>query len=385
MFEKFVVRYRNDIYFGIDILEETLDNAIALMKPRKVIIVMGRRSAKISGALDKVKKILESRNVEYYEYYGITANPTVKIAEDVLNTCLEFKPEVVIAIGGGSVIDVSKTVATAYFSNMRVIDLFRGSCGRGKVSLIAINLTHGSGSEADRYAVLTEEENMLKKGIADENFYPTISIDDPQLTKTLPRDQTVYTSLDAFYHCLESSTSVVSSPFTRRLAVEGMKLILEYLPRAYMDGSDIEARYWLMYAALLGGICIDNSRTHIVHAVEHAISGFKPEIAHGHGLAIVGPKLISYIYSKVPEKFTILREFIPDLKLRGEEYRRVEYFLRSISEQYGIKTTLSSMGIGKDDIKKIVELTEKASHHLLALTPCEVKLEEIERILLELV
>ncbi len=383
--EKFILRYRNDIFFGINIIEESLSNIIKFLKPEKALIITGRRSAKVSGALDKVVKILEDLNVSYEVFNEVTANPTVSIAERALDFCKNVKPSLIICIGGGSVIDVSKVVAAAYYSGKSVSELFRGEVSSGKIPLVVINLTHGSGSEADRYAVLTDERSMIKKGIADENFYPTISIDDPELTKTLPRDQTVYTSIDAFYHCLESSTSIATSPFTRVLASQGMKLILQYLPRAYFNGDDIEARYWLMYSALIGGICIDNSRTHIVHAVEHAVSGIKPEIAHGLGLAVLGPKLISYLYMKCPEKFTILKEFIPDLKLRSEEYRRVEYFLKSISEQYGIKTSLSYLGFGKDDIKTIVKITEEASKHLIDLTPCKITYEEIEKILHEMV
>ncbi|NPA23948.1 MAG: iron-containing alcohol dehydrogenase, partial [Crenarchaeota archaeon] len=328
---------------------------------------------------------LQDLKIEYDIADYVQPNPSLVIAEQVLEQCHKYRPDSIIAIGGGSVIDTCKVVAAAYFSGMKIIDIFMGSQPRGKIPLIAVNLTHGSGSEADRYAVITDENTKIKKGLASDVFYPTYSIDDPTLTVTLPRSQTAYTSIDAFYHCLESSSSIVSSPFTRTLAVEAMEKILEYLPRAFIDGSDLEARYWLLYASLLGGVCIDNSRTHIVHAVEHAISGLRPEVAHGLGLVIVGPKLIGYIYSKVPEKFLILREFIPDLKLRSDEHRRVEFFLKYIAEQYNIEPRLSSIGLGKDDIREIVRLTFEGSSHLLALCPYSISNEELERILLEIV
>ncbi len=344
MSETFILRYRNDIYFGPNIVENSLRDIVSTLKCRRVLVITGKKSAKISGALDKVLKILQEKSIDYEHVDYVLPNPSLSIAEQVLERCYSYKPETIIAIGGGSVIDTAKVVSAAYFSNMRVIDIFRGEQPKGKIPLIAINLTHGSGTEADRYAVITDESTKIKKGLASEVFYPTYSIDDPTLTITLPKNQTVYTSIDALYHCLESSSSIMSSPFTRTLAIDAMFKIFEYLPRAYIDGSDLEARYWLLYASLLGGICIDNSRTHIVHAVEHAISGLRPDIPHGLGLAVVGPKLIGFVYSKTPEKFLILREFIPDLKLREDEYRRVEFFLKYIAEQYGVEPRLSSIG-----------------------------------------
>jgi len=385
MNESFTLRYRNDIYFGSNILEDSLREVMKVLKCRRVLIITGKKSAKISGALDRTVKVLQELNIDYEHVDYVLPNPSLSIAEQVLDRCISYKPETIIAIGGGSVIDTAKVVSAAYFSNMRIIDIFRGEQPKGKIPLVAVNLTHGSGTEADRYAVITDESTRIKKGLASEVFYPTYSIDDPTLTLTLPRNQTAYTSIDALYHCIESSSSIMSSPFTRVLAVDSMFKIFEYLPRAYIDGSDLEARYWLLYASLLGGICIDNSRTHIVHAVEHAISGLRPDIPHGLGLAVIGPRLIGYVYSKVPDKFLIFREFIPDLKLRSDEHRRVEFFLKYVSEQYGVEPRLSSLGLGKDDIKQIVRLTIESSSHLLALCPCKITEEDIEKILFELV
>ncbi len=385
MCETFELRYRNDIYFGPNITERALQEILENIKCKRALIVTGRRGAKLSGALDTVLKVLEKLGIENRVADNVLPNPSLTIAEQILDICHEYRPDILIAIGGGSVIDTSKVVSAAYFSNMRIVNIFRGEEPKGKIPLIAINLTHGSGSEADRYAVITDENTKIKKGLANDIFYPTYSIDDPIFTVTLPRNQTAYTSIDALYHCIESASSIMSSPFTRALAIDAMRRIFEYLPRAYIDGSDLEARYWLLYASLLGGICIDNSRTHIVHAVEHSISGIKPDIAHGLGLAVIGHKLIGYVYSKVPEKFIILREFIPDLKLRSEEQRRVEFFLKYIAEQYGIEPKLSSIGLGKDDVKEIVRLTFEGSPHLLALCPYRITMEELEKILLDIV
>jgi len=385
--EKFTLRYRVDVLFGVDTLSEGLCTFLNQVRPRRVIIVCGRRSARVSGALDVIESKLREQNIEYTIFDKVHANPTITIADELLNLMREFKPDAVIGVGGGSVLDVSKIVSCVYASGGDSVKPYYYSERQltAKIPVLAVNLTHGTGSEVDRFGVLTDEVTKYKKAMGSDLMYPTLSIDDPKLTLTLPKDQTVYTSIDAFYHCVESSSTTLSSPFTRSLASEALTLILRYLYRAYKDGSDLEARYWLLYASMLGGVCLDNSRAHIVHAVEHAISGLKPEIPHGLGLAVVGPKLISYLYSKVPEKFTILQALIPDLKLQPREYRRVEYFLRTFVEQFSIKCSLSELGFGKDDLREIVRLTFEASPHLLNLCPYKITPEELHKVLGELV
>ncbi len=385
--EKFTLRYRVDVIFGIDTLNEGITTFLSQVKPSRVVIVCGRKSARISGALDIVEKKLSESEIQYTIFDKVHANPTVAVADELLRLMREFKPDAVIGIGGGSVLDVSKIVACIYASDSESVKPFYYGEKQitAKIPVLAINLTHGTGSEVDRFGVLTDETTKFKKAIGSDLMYPTLSIDDPKLTVTLPRDQTVYTSIDAFYHCVESSSTTLSSPFTRSLAAEALTLIARYLYRAYKNGNDLEARYWLLYASLLGGICLDNSRAHIVHAVEHAISGLKPEIPHGLGLAVVGPKLISYLYSKVPEKFTVFQTLIPDLKLQPREYRRVEYFLKAFVEQFNIKCSLSELGFGKDDLKEIVRLTYEASPHLLNLCPYRITPEELQRLLEELI
>ncbi len=384
--ESFTLRYRNDIVFGVDTCFSTLETFIKNRRPRRALIVTGRRSAKVSGAYDIVTKVLEKQNVTFEVFDRVTSNPSLSIAEECLEHAKRASPDIVIAIGGGSVIDVAKSVVLALATGCSVSDLFWGRItAGGKVDLIAINLTHGSGTEADRYAVLTDEATCIKRAVVSEYAYPSLSIDDPRFTLTLPKDQTIYTSIDAFYHCLEAASSVLSSPFTRTLAESGLKLVVQHIARAVFDPQDIEARYWLMYAALLGGICIDNSRTHIVHAVEHAISGLRPDIAHGLGLAVVGPRLISFLYSKVPHAFTVLKCLIPDLRLRSEEHRRVEHYLTQLVRQFGIECSLTYLKLGRDDIPKIVKLTLEGSPHLLDMAPYRPDEAELKNVLEQLV
>ncbi len=385
--EKFTLRYRVDVLFGIDTIRDGVKMFLDHFKPSRVVVVCGRRSARVSGALSVIENILEERKVHYLIFDRVHANPTIGIANELLRTMMSHRPDAVIAVGGGSVLDTSKIVSCVYASGGEdVRPYFYGEkCIKSKLPLLAVNLTHGTGSEVDRFGVLTDELTRHKRAMASDLMYPSLSVDDPKLTVTLPREQTVYTSIDAFYHCVESSSTTLSSRFTRTLASEAMTLIVENLHRAYRNGEDIEARYWLLYASMLGGICLDNSRAHIVHAVEHAISGLRPDIPHGLGLAVVGPKLISYLYSKVPEKFTVLQTLIPDLRLQPREHRRIEYFLKAFVEQFGIKCNLSELGFGRDDLRDIVRLTFEASPHLLNLCPYKISPEELAALLEELV
>ena len=385
-FEKFIIRYRNDVYFGLNTIENIRD-IIQIVKPSNVLIITGSKSAKITGALDKVVNTLQEFNIKYEIYSGIKPNPTIDQIREGVEICYKTNPDALIAIGGGSVIDATKAISVCYCSKVDIkYLLYEKTVPKCTKPIIAINLTHGTGSEIDRYAVITDPETRIKKSIAHDSMYPIFSIDDPNLTITLPKDQTVYTAIDAFYHAIESATTKYTSPFTRKLSQEVIQLIIRYLPIAYEDGNNIEARYWLLYASMIAGICIDNSRAHLVHAVEHAISGIKLEIAHGLGLAVLGPKLIEYTFSKNPDYYVeILKPVIPDLKPKPEDAFKVKEFLEKFVEKFGIKCTLSYLGFGIDDVREIVELTYKASKHILGFLPFEIKNEEIERLLKEII
>jgi len=286
------------------------------------LIITGKRSYKVSGAWDVVHEILENKEIEYGHYDKVVANPTVDIVQEAAEFGKEIGAKSVVGIGGGSVIDCSKAVATLLTNpNIDARRLYREKkFEKDAAPVFAINTTHGTGTEVDHFAVATIPEDNAKVSIAHESIYPKFSIDDPELTLNLPRNQTVYVTIDALSHALESMTTKLTSPFTVLLAKEASHKIFVHLPAVVNNLRDLEHRYWLLYASMLAGITLDNSRAHLAHALEHPISAVKPEVPHGLGLAILLPKVVSMAYRVYPSELAeVLRPIAPNLKGRADE------------------------------------------------------------------
>jgi len=321
-----------------------------------VAVVTGRSSARVSGALADVEGVLREAGVDYFVVGGVRPNPTTGLADEVAERVWREGAEAVVAVGGGSVIDTAKFVTAIAASGGRAEDYVRFRRGvRSCIPLYAVNLTHGTGSEIDRYAVLTVDGTGEKRGIGVR--YPVASVDDPRYTLTLPKSQTLYTALDALYHAYESATSLATSPYTALLAAEAVRLIKEWLPKAVEDGRDLRARYWLLYASMVAGIAIDESPTHAIHGIEHALSGLKPELPHGAGLAIIGPELIKLTHKAVPEESAaVLKPIDPSIRPVPEDAERAAEAVREFQRSVGFDESLSKYGVGRDDIRDAVKL-----------------------------
>ncbi len=367
------------LFFGVNVLLDTID----LIKESSVdrfLIVTGRRSARVSGALDDIIRVLEELGIEYSVFSGVKPNPTVDDVGDIVKAYRETSSNGFIAIGGGSVIDATKIARSIIVcgGDPRTYLYGERKCMVDKPLLYAVNLTHGTGTEIDRWAVATIPETKEKLGM--EAGYPNISIDDPRYTTTLPRNQTIYVTLDAFAHSVESATSYRTSPYTILLDSEAIKYIVSYLRKALDKPSDIEARYWLLYASMLAGISIDHSGTHLGHALEHILSGLKPELPHGAGLGILYRELMKYFYKIDPETMSrILKPLDPSLKPVIEDAEKARKTYNRFLEEIGFREKLSDYGFSRDDIKDIVRMAteNKVFKNWIAGSPVKVSREDI--------
>ncbi|MEM3998958.1 MAG: iron-containing alcohol dehydrogenase, partial [Ignisphaera sp.] len=290
---------RTIVHFGVGVAKNITD---VLQRFRRVYVVTSRSAAKVSGALADVENILKSLGIRYEVFDGVTPNPLASMVNSISEKVWRFGAEAIVAVGGGSVIDTAKIVSVISHCGGLVEDYVRGyreACG--SIPVLAVNLTHGTGSEVDRYAVVTLENPKTKYGLTSDYMYPAASFDDPRYLVTLPKSQTIYTAFDAFYHALEASCGVDSSPYVVAIAEEAVKNIVYWLPKAVENPGDVEARYWLLYSSMLAGIAIDNSRAHIIHSVENVLSGINTSLPHGAGLAMLGPAAVKHLYQASPE------------------------------------------------------------------------------------
>ena len=301
------IRCRTIAYLGVGAINKIVEILGDLKKKgiSKVIVVSGRGSYKKTGAWDVVKKAFNVNKIDYVLYDKVTPNPTVDSVDEATALAREFRAQAVIAIGGGSPIDTGKSVAILMENpkyDARQLYEYKFTPERA-APIVAINLTHGTGSEVNRFAVVSLPEKDYKPAIAYDCIYPLYAIDDPALMTKLSPEQTKFVSIDAVNHVIEAATSKVASPYTILLAQETIRLVDEWLPKAMQDPDDLEARYYLLYASMIGGIAFDNGMLHLTHALEHPLSGVKPELTHGLGLAMILPAVVEVSYPAVPKIF----------------------------------------------------------------------------------
>jgi alcohol dehydrogenase len=297
----------------------------------------------------------------------------------------EFGAQVVIGIGGGSSIDAAKSTAILmeyHDKTARDLCLFNFTPEKA-APIIAINLTHGTGTEVDRFAVVTIPEKEYKPALAYECIYPLYSIDDPALMTTLPANQTRYVSVDAVNHIIEAATSKAANPLAVLTAIETMRLIARYLPQALAHPEDLTARYYLLYASLIAGISFDNGLLHFTHALEHPLSAVKPDVIHGLGLGVLLPAIIKQIYPATPEVLAeILSPVVEGLKGVPAEAEKAAVGVRNWLNNIGLTERLSDLGFTENDVPRLVDLafSTPSLDFLLSLAPIPADKKVVETI-----
>lgn len=381
------IRSRTTAYLGVGaitkidyICSELINKDIS-----KVIIMSGKNAYKSTGAWDHVEAALNKYGIGYLLYNKVTPNPTVDEVDEAVKSAKEFGAQAVIGIGGGSPIDASKTAAILLANpdkNARDVYEFKFTPTTA-VPIIAINLTHGTGTEVDRFAVVSIPEKEFKPAIAYDCIYPMYAIDDPQLMTGLPKNQTIYVSVDAVNHVVEASTSKVRSPYAVNLAKETVDLVAKYLPIAVKEPGNLEARYYLLYASMIAGICFDNGLLHFTHALEHPLSGVKKDITHGLGLGILLPGVVKQIYPAVPQIMAeILSPITKELKGTADEAEKAAGLVEKWLNSVGITEKLTDLGFKESDVDKLVNLafTTPSLGSLLSIAPVEATRERVRQI-----
>ncbi len=313
------IRARSLCYLGVGAIAKMADIAKDLKGRgiRNVLVVTGKGSHIKTGAWDKVKAALDANGICHVLYDKVTPNPTADQVDEAVRLGAAKKADAVVAIGGGSPIDAGKSAAILLANPGRTArDLYNFVFAPDKaVPVVAVNLTHGTGTEVNRFAVVSIPENEYKPAIAYDCIYPLYSIDDPALMTKLPAHQTAFVSVDAVNHVLEAATTTVATPYTILLAKEVVRLVAKYLPVAKENAADLTARYYLLYASMLAGVCFDNGLLHFTHALEHPLSGVKPELAHGSGLGIILPGIVKEIY---PARAAVLADVLAPIAPRPQ-------------------------------------------------------------------
>ncbi|WP_201583887.1 iron-containing alcohol dehydrogenase [Psychrobacter jeotgali] len=257
----------------------------------KVFIVTDAVLNKL-GVPAKVTDYLEKNNISYHIFEGITPDPTFTVVEEGLQQSIDAGCDAVIAIGGGSVIDAAKMMAMAQGNNCQpkqLIGLFKAK--KSSLPLYCVPTTAGTGSEATLGAVVSNDRTHQKELSIDPKMVPLAAAIDPTIMQGMPAHITADTGVDVLTHALEAWMSANANAETDYYAASAAKTVMQYLPRAYADGSDLKAREEMGVAAHYGGIAFNKAGLGYVHAIAHQLGAYYG-IAHGRANAIVLPYIL---------------------------------------------------------------------------------------------
>lgn len=381
------IRTKSTVYLGIGAINK-IDDILQILKTKninKILIVSGKNSYKVSGAWTPTEQALDKNKIDYKIYDNVTPNPTTHQVDQASQIGREFGAQAILCIGGGSPIDAGKSVAIMLkYPEKSARELYEGQfIPEEALPIIAINLTHGTGTEADRFAVVSIPETQTKPAIAYDCIYPMYSINDPALCTKLPKNQTIYVTLDALNHVIEACTTSTTNPLSILTAKETVRLVEKYLPAVLENPENLTARYYLMYAAMIAGISFDNGLLHFTHALEHPLSGIKPELPHGLGLAMLLPSVIEKIYPNCAEVLTdVLEPIVPGLEAEKIEAKKVAVEIEKWLFELGVTSKLSDEGFSEQDIdtltNQVFETPSLAG--LAALAPIEADKKTVQEI-----
>ncbi len=339
----------------------------------KVAVICGK-SAVSNGFVDTVEKLLK---VKLSVFDEVESDPSIESVEKVLGRVEEFSPSLIIAIGGGSPIDVAKVVS-CMLRNEGDIEGFIGvpECFENPgVPLVAIPTTSGSGSEVTPYAVLTDERNWRKAPLISHHMFPVLSIDDPDFTLTMPQSVTANTGVDALTHAVESFVSKRATPISKLYSVEAMRLISKNIARAFGNPRDVEAREGMMLASLLAGMAITDAGAGLVHTMAHVL-GVMYRLPHGLSNAMfLVPVLRFYGFSVEGE----IREMGRAMGFRSGNIFEILDELESLLEFLGKPKRLKDIGFSENDISTFINLVMGRRHLMgnLPRIPSERDVREI--------
>ena len=337
-----------DLYHGKGSLEE-----LKSLTGKRAIVVVGGGSMKRNGFLDKAVDYLKEAGMEVQLFENVEPDPSVDTVMRGAKAMAEFKPDWIVAMGGGSPIDAAKAMWVFYeYPDTSFEDLitpFSFPTLRTKAKFCAIPSTSGTATEVTAFSVITDYEKGIKYPLADFNITPDVAIVDPALAETMPQKLTAHTGMDAMIHAIEAYVSTLHCDYTDPLALHAIKLIHNNLKKSY-DG-DMIARDTMHNAQCLAGMAFSNALLGIVHSMAHktgaAFSG--GHIIHGCANAMYLPKVIKY-NSKNEEAAERYAEIARFIDLKGETTEELVDALiaelRSMNDQLNIPQAIKNYGPG---------------------------------------
>ena len=399
------------VYMKRGCLPVALDELGSVLNKKRVFIVTDTFLFN-NGYTKPITNKLDELGIAYAVFSNVAPDPTLACAKEGAEQIRAFNPDCIIAIGGGSAMDAGKIMWVLYehpevdFADlaMRFMDIRKRVYTFPKMGekayFIAIPTSAGTGSEVTPFAVITDEQTGVKYPLADYELLPNMAIVDADMMMNAPKGLTSASGIDAVSHSMEAYASMLATEFTDGLALQSLKMLFEYLPRAYEKGAeDPEAREKTANAATMAGMAFANAFLGVCHSMAHKLGAFH-HIAHGVANALMLNEVIRFNSSEVPEKMgtfpqyeyprTLARyaEVADALGLGGSSNEeKVENLIRAIDElkeKIGIKKTIKDYGIDeKTFLDSLDEMSEQAfDDQCTGANPRYPKISEIKEMYL---
>lgn len=406
------LRTPEKVYFKRGCLPVALDELGNVMHKKRAFIVTDTFLYK-NGYTDVITNKLDEMGIRYSCFFDVTPDPTLQCAREGVKAMTAFEPDVIIALGGGSAMDAAKIMWVMYehpevnFEDMAMdfMDIrkrvYKFPKMGEKAYFVAIPTSSGTGSEVTPFAIITDKDTGIKWPIADYEILPNMAIVDVNNMMDQPKGLTAASGIDVLTHALEAYVSIMATDYTDGLALRAMKLVFDYLPSAYENGSaDPIAREKMADASCLAGMAFANAFLGVNHSMAHKLGAFH-HIAHGLANAVILTRVMRYNASDVPTKMGTFPQYeYPKAKARYVEAAKYcgvtgknddeifENFIKKIEELkklIGVKETIALYGVEeKYFLDTLDEMSEQAfNDQCTAANPRYPLISEIKELYLD--
>lgn len=340
---------KTDIIHGMDALQY-----LSGLKGTRACIVTDPTMIELN-MVNKVTLLLEEKGIEYEVFSEVEPDPSFDIVYKGLGHILEYKPSILIALGGGSAIDAAKAIM--YFC-MKMKENLTGIETVKKPFFVSIPTTSGTGSEVTAYSVITDKEKQKKYPIVDEVMVPDVAILDPSFTSSIPAAITADTGIDVLTHCLEAYVAKDASDFTDALVEKSVAFVFEYLLQAYEAGSHIEAREKMHNASCMAGIAFNNAGLGINHSLAHSLGSYF-KIPHGRSNALLLPYIMTFNSkgdARVKQKYAQLARKIGfPASTEDQGVLSLIQGIKVLKEAMSLPQKIQDLGIQQEEFSQVVE------------------------------
>jgi len=328
----------------------------------KVFIVSGKNFIFKSGLFERIRNIFEKEKIEFSHFPEVKPEPDTENVEKGVEFCRKEKCDCILAVGGGSAMDVGKAIAVRSKNPGKIENYFgEKEYENEPLPVVAIPTTCGTGSEVTRYSVIVYRRENTKKTVRSEKIIPKVAILDSSVLDTLPEKLIAATGMDAFSHSAESFLSIRKDKFSEIFSIESLKILWEFLPSA-VKGNE-ESKEKVFFASLLGGLAINKTGTIIIHGMGYSLT-VKYGVHHGTANALLLPYVFEYLYENG------YREEIEKLNEIWGDTENLKNFVKNLN----LPVRLRDVGVKEEDMEELTELAKIGCERALK----NIKIKEVD-------